>query len=430
MSSLLLVLATGDSPLTIDDALALAARKNAELEVARADRDAAAADYHQSFSGVLPRLDLTGSYEYQLPFNFYTTVANSPVNQGAWGGTASLDVSWTFFDGLGSWNLIDSTRLKATAAVKQYAETELRVAYEVTRRFYEVAKQERALQVRRDAERLSQELVERADALFKAGRGTKADTFNARVNLGNDQLAVKAQMAALVRARADLAVVLGLSSDAALEIAVAGPVSGAAPPSLEDPPPLAELLGMALKARPLLAADRLSADATEADVTRAQAAYWPTFSVSAQFQYESPQFVGTTNVPPDFAWFVGVGITGKFNIYAGGETRAGVERAQAQARRARATLEQARETVSAEVTVAREQVVTLAAAVTMAQAILDAADRALQFTRDKLEAGLASQLEVRDAAAKLAQARLTWVNSVVDLVVARADLNRAVGGSL
>ena len=81
-------------------------------------------------------------------------------------------------------------------------------------------------------------------------------------------------------------------------------------------------------------------------------------------------------------------------------------------------------------TVARERVATIAGQVATVRQILDASEQALRATRERLEAGVGSQLEVRDATLKLEQARLSWVNTVIDLVVARADLNRAVGGSL
>ena len=58
----LLRLATMAGPLTLDDALALAAKRNADLQVARADQDAAAVDARESYKGVLPRLDLNGTF--------------------------------------------------------------------------------------------------------------------------------------------------------------------------------------------------------------------------------------------------------------------------------------------------------------------------------------------------------------------------------
>jgi outer membrane protein TolC len=54
----------------------------------------------------------------------------------------------------------------------------------------------------------------------------------------------------------------------------------------------------------------------------------------------------------------------------------------------------------------------------------------VRLAQQRLEAGAATQLEVRDAALKLTQAKLTLVNARIDAIVARADLNRAAGGSL
>ena len=61
---------------------------------------------------------------------------------------------------------------------------------------------------------------------------------------------------------------------------------------------------------------------------------------------------------------------------------------------------------------------------------LGAAEQGLSLARQRLEAGLASQLEVRDATLKLTQAELSLVQARIDHAVAAADLNRAVGGAL
>jgi len=403
------------APLSLDEALALAAKRNVELEVARADRQLAAVDYGQSHSGVLPRLDLSGNGDYQYAQANKGGLTVGITSGSEWVWSYEVALSWTLFDGLASWNLISSARTKAVAAERQLDEAVLRVAFEVTRRFYEVVKQQRALQVRREAASLSAELVDRADSLFSAGRGTKADTYNARVNLGNDQLAVQSQMALLARARADLGLVLGLASDAGLEVLTPSMVTDPDPRLLAEPPPLAELVEKALKGRPLLAAGKLSTESADFEIARAEGAYWPTLALQAAFSQQAPGYVGQANFNP-FQYLATGGVTLTYNLYAGGETRAGVERAEVQARRARAQLEQGREVVSAEVTSAREAVMALAPSVATARTILGAAEKALQFARD--------------ATVKLSQAKLAWVTTVVDFVVARADLNRAVGGSL
>jgi outer membrane protein len=433
-------------PLTLDDALALAAKRNSDLELARVDREAAVVESRASYQGVLPRLDLNAGFGHQWqgaqqqvnvipnptpPPDFVREAVIFDSNDsGAY--SFGLALSWTLFDGLSSWNLIASSRTKSAAAQRQLDESSLRVSFEVTRRFYELVKQERSLDVLRETAALSAELVKRADALFTAGRGTKADTYSARVNLGNDENAVRAQIATVVRARADLAIVLGLTSEAGLEVAPPTPVAGLERPPAQELPPLSALLTTARKSRPLLSALKLSGEAADRDISRAQGAYWPVLGLQASYVRQTPDLGGSFGLFGDLSnqYTTLAQVTLSWNLFAGGETRAGVQRAEVQARRTQALLQQAEQTVSAEVTVARESVATLADSVTTVQQILDAAEKGLRFSRERLDAGVGSQLEVRDAALKLAQARLTWVNTVVNLVVARADLNRAVGGTL
>ncbi len=275
----LLRLAAMAGALTLDDALALAAKRNADLEIARADQEAAASDARASYQGVLPRLDLAGNFGRQFlgaqqqvnvipnptpPPDFVRVPVTFPANDfGVY--QLGLTATWTFFDGLASWKLIDSSKARAEAARRQYDESALRVAFLVTQRFYDVLKQQRALEVLRETEAVSAELVKRADALFAAGRGTKADTYSARVNHGNDQIAVRTQAAVLVQSRSDMAVALGLTSDAGLEFAPPAPLAGPGLPALEEPPPLPALLAAARKNRPLLSAEKLSVDAADLD---------------------------------------------------------------------------------------------------------------------------------------------------------------------
>ena len=426
-------------PLTLDDALALAARRNADLEVSRADQEAAAVDARQSYQGVLPRLDLSGAFgrvfqgsQQQVASGIVP--ANSPARISPATDSGSYQFAfalrWTLFDGLASWDLISSSRTREAAARRQYDESSLQVAFDVTRRFYEVVKQQRALEVLRETAALSAELVKRADALFAAARGTKADTYSARVNQGNDQIAARSQIAVLARARADLASVLGFTSDAGLEVAPPSPVAGPGKSVVQEQPPLPALLASARKNRPLLSARKLSGEAADKDISRAQGAYWPVIGLEADYQRGPATALGGENGLFGSAYTVQVLGTLNFNLFAGGETRAGVQRAEVQARRAQALVEQAEQTVSAEVTSAHAQVEALSDSVATAQENLDAAEKGLRFARERLDAGVGNQLEVRDATLKLSQAKLTAFNTVVDLVVSRADLNRAVGGSL
>jgi outer membrane protein TolC len=235
-----------------------------------------------------------------------------------------------------------------------------------------------------------------------------------------------------VRARTDLAVILGLAPDAVPEVAPPETVAGPGPPPTTEPPPLAALLAQARKARPLVDSLRLAGRAADREITSAQGAYWPVLGLAARYGRGATELGGDFGLfgKPSNQYEAVVQATLALNLFAGGETRAAVERAEVQARRAQALLEQGEQAVAGEVANAREQVATLADSVVTVREVLDAAEQGLRLARERLEAGVGSQLEIRDAALKLELARLTWVSVVIDLVVARADLNRAVGGGL
>ena len=430
--------------LTLDDALAVAAKNNADLEIARAVREVAAVDLYQSWSGVLPRLDLAGAFGR----TYYADQKSVQPVPGPSGGIdlvvvptpafevasnqLGLTLKWILFDGLASWKRISAARASAQAPDRPLDESTLQIAFEVTRRFYEVVKQDSILKVRLEAASRSEELVRRADALYAAGRGTKADTFSARVNLGIDRIAVETQRAAVVRARTDLALALGLSRADDLEVVAPGPVAGPGVPAVEEPEPLADLLERARRNRPLLSAKGSAAAAADLQIAQARGGFWPVLGVQGIYQRSSPELAGSYGVlgEPSRQYVATAQVTLAWNLFQGRETLAAEQRAEILARRARVEAAQAEQAVSSEVARARENAVTLYRSSALAQDNLVAADQGLALARERLEAGVASQLEVRDATQKLAEAKLGLVSALVDHAVARADLNRALGGSL
>jgi outer membrane protein TolC len=436
--------AAGAAALTLDEALAIAAKGNADLGIARATRDAAAVDLYQSYSGILPRLDLAGAFgpqHYAPQKSVYPVPSGSGVDLVVSTVPSAFDVEshqlgltlrWTFFDGMASWNRIASSEASARAADRQLDESTLQVSFEVTRRFYEAVKQERILAVREEAAARSEELVKRADALYAAGRGSKADTFAARVNLANDRIAVQGQRDAVLRARTDLAVSLGRDADPDLEVVAPAGIAGPGLPSLEEPAPLAVLLERARRARPLVAARRSAVASADSQVSLARGGFWPVLGLQGSYQRAGPYLGGSYGVfgAPDHQYVATGQVTLSWSLFQGRETLAAEQRAEVQARRARVEAGQAEQQVSAEIARARSAVLTLSRSAALAQDSLASAQQGLELARDRLEAGVASQLEVRDATQKLAEAKLALVSALVDHAVARADLNRALGGSL
>lgn len=438
------------APLTLDEALAEAARANPDLLVARAQADSAGVDRSASWAGVLPRLDLTAAFGRDF-IGAQRRVSTVPVGiDPATGATLFQQIAVTtpaadfadyslgltlqlpLFDGARSWNAIARAGALARSADRNLDEARLGVAFDVTRRFYALVKAEESLRVLVETVQRSEELVQRADALFAAGRGPKSDTYAARVNLQNDRIAVEGQRALVALARADLSLALGRRAEAALSVVPPAPVTGPGFSGAAEPPPEDALMERARKSRPLLASRAEAWRAADLGVSVAKGAWWPVIGAQAAYTRQGPILSGADGVYGDPArqYVANAQIYLQWNLFQGRKTLTDQESAEIQARRARVLAEQAEQQVSAEIARARASLLAQSRSAALALESLSAAEQGVALARQRLEAGAANQLEVRDASLKLTQAKLALVNARVDTVVARADLSRAVGGAL
>jgi outer membrane protein TolC len=431
--------ALAETPITLDDALARAARANPDLAVAREDAATARADVTASRAGVLPRLDLTSSFGHTFtgraaePRLIPNPITGELDELGAASDDEAYSLGLQLSQPLFDWEVfrdVGRASSQARAAGRQLDEASLSVAFEVARRFYELLRAERTLAVLEGTAARSEELVARADALFAAGRSPRSETFTARVNLGNDRIAVEAQRARVDVARSGLAQVLGESAPPDLTAVPTPSVSG--PPAAAPPPPLEAVLETARARRPALAAQAALVDAADAAVSGAKGGYLPTVRAQASYGRQGQELYkdGGVYADPSEEYQATAQVVLSWNLFEGRRTAATVARAESSARRARANQERTVTAVEKEIADAHATAAARARQVALSAANLEVAAQALALARERLDAGLATQLEVRDASLNLTQAELSLVEARIDHTVALADLARAAGGPL
>lgn len=446
----LLALATAAAPpLSLDDALGEASRRSPELALARAHAAEAGVERFASYAGVLPRLDVTARFghnfagERTLVTAFPTSidpVTGQPVFEQsavAIPATDSADYSveataqLLLFDGGRNWRTIERARVLERAAGRNVDEASLAVSFDVTLRFYEAIKAQESLRVLEEAAARSEELLRRSEALFEAGRAGRLDVLAARGNLGTDRIAVERARARLDQARAELARSIGHESSGELVLKTPEWLQGPLTAS-EEPPTEVALLARARADRPLLASHRENVRASQLGESIAAGAWFPSVSGKAGYTRQGPNLSGQSGVYGPLArqYTATAQLVASWNLFDGRQTLASVERAAVATRVAHAEADRASQQVAAEIARARASVVALARAARVAAENVGAAEQGVAVARDRLEAGAASQLEVRDASLKLTEGRLSLLEARIDEVVARADLNRAVGGSL
>jgi outer membrane protein len=413
-------------PLTLDDALAEAARANHDLRIARVERDRARTDVYGSYSGVLPRLDLSAGFGRSFFGAQEGLAAQEEGNH-----QLALVLRQPIFDGFASWRRIAAAKAGERAAERQLDEGGLAIAFDVVRRFYEVVKADESVRVLEETVRRSEEVLARAEGLFEAGRAPKTDVIAAQVNLENDRINAEVQRGRAALARADLAEALGRDAREELRVVLPSTVTGPLP-GAGEPPPLDALAALARSRRPLLAARQELVTASERSLEGARGAYWPVLSAQAAYTRSATELGGGDGVfgNPARQYVATAQLVLSWNLFSGREITANARRAEADVRRSAIELEQSETQVAAELARARATAVALGRAARIAQTALAAAEEGQRAARERFEVGVANQLEIRDAELKLTQARLALLNARVDEVVARADLARATGGAL
>lgn len=452
------LLAAGPAtPLTLDEALELAAKSNVDLRLAGLQGETAGVDAYASYANVLPRLDVTSSFvrSYYGPQQIVTTAPQQvgtdpntglPVysfskfvqqevelpGQNVNNYTLGVTLQQPLFDGLRGPRLIERAKWGETAATKQVDETALNVSFEVTRRFYEVVKADRGIAVLEESVARSDDFVRRTDALFEAGRVPKSDALTARVNLANDRISLESQRARATQARVDLAVAVGVPSEAIGPVAAPFDVDRTGP-AVPEPPPVPGLIEKAKSARPAFSRAQALVEQARVDSRLASWDRWPVMTGSLSYNRNGPTLASWSHGvwgDPTRQYVATAQLSVQWNLFNGRQTSANEQRAAINERTAWAQAAQLAVQVEGELVRARSNVIALNHSVELAEESIRAAEEGVRLAQQRLEVGAATQLEVRDANLKLTQAKLTLVDARIDALVARADLNRATGGAL
>ena len=432
MSALVLAVVLSATPIELDRARALA-RENTQALTAVLQADTAGEDVRTARAGLLPRLDasLGAGFDYNGVQRIYTIV---PLEDGTTlrqardveaaaypGFNFGLTLGQVIYD-RGLWARLRQSGAQHESLKGQAQEQRDTSELEGIQRFFALFRTQSNIQVLEANVRRSEQQLERARALFQAGRVGKAEELAAQVNLGNDRISVAVQQAQLASDRALLATWLALPG--------AEPLSAVDPGVMrEEPVPpvsLEQALEDARTHRPLLMALRQQLRAAELQEVIAHAGYLPRVNFQAQYGRAGPN-AEVVFLDPQRQHSVSAGVGLSWNLFAGLSTQSQTRRAQYQSKIAELSLLQAERDLEAAVAQTHATVLAQINATALAATNRKAAADALVLAEERFNAGVSSTLEVRDAQLKLTQAELTLLQNRIDVERARFALMRAMG---
>ncbi len=420
--------ALAQDALTLTQALHAAADHNRSLQSAASSTREAAVRVSQALSAYFPRVSLVESWQRgdQPVFVFSSLLAsreftaanfaidslNSPSPSGFFHGAALLEQ--VIFDGGRTRASVEAARLRHDIAGLSASDATDVVALSTTEAYGRVLSAQAAGRAADAALTAAEEDQRRATLRRDAGSLNEADLLAITVHAA-DMRQRRIQAAAdVVIAKAQLNRLMGAPIDRDYEVEEPAPtaLSAAATP--------AALFAEADTSRPDI--QRAAAAERLADTARRQArsSWYP--QVAAQAEVEAN---GTHLGDRASSWIVGGEVRWIFST--GGAERAERSAAVEAASRARIEREDARAAAQVEIVTALQRLESALARQQLAQTAVAQARESDRIIRDRFEAGLAGTNDVLRAAAAVLDAESQRTSALVDALVSRATLDRAIG---
>lgn len=408
--------------LTLDDALALAKKRNKSLVAERARVAQAQTNLSSAWARLLPTIAAQGKYtRNNVEFIFPAAPIIDPVTMMQTGMTAPLVIQpVNQLDGAISFNAplivpaaypgLQAVKSNIAAAEANFDLSENELLFGVAQAFYAAAIADEVLVARRSSIDVTRATLKNAQTRMSAGTVTRVDVDRAELALLRaEQMEREARHGREQAYRA-----LGTL------IQIDGPFRAKAPGTIIVSPPPQDL-DMALKLRPEFRALELSAKAADLQATTDAWRWSPQISAfgnARKFNYDN-------FARKDYSWAVGLQLD--WVLYDGGARDAERHLADAQEDESRARAEVLRDNIRDDLATGRSLVDTKLQAVGAATRSVELARETIELVRTQYEAGTVTQVDLLQAQDGLVGAQEALAQARFDLAVADLTLRKTAG---
>jgi outer membrane protein TolC len=412
----------GNQPITLAQALELARRNNHDLQVSLLELERSRYALREAEASLLPTLGIST--------NLTRSQSSSGQLQEALTGPnnfrSSTDRPSTVFTSQAqlSYDLYSSGSGKATrnAAREQVRFNELAVEtrsedirLNVTTDYYNLQQSDEQVRITRSAVTNSEASLRDAEALERAGVGTRFDVLRSQVNLANAQQDLTNARSQQQIARRQLATRISLAQG--INISAADPVqlAGLWNQSLE------QSIVLAFQNRPELQQQLAQRNINEQQRRQALAQLGPQISLVASYDLLD-QFDDSISVTDGYSF----GVRATLSLYDGGAARARANQQKVNIAIAETQFSEQRNQIRFQVEQAFSNQQSNLENVQTANTALEQAREALRLARLRFQAGVGTQTDVINSENDLTRAEGNRVTAILDYNRALAQLQRSV----
>jgi len=422
-------------PLALEAAVAAGIEASPALHASLMRAESASAKAREIAAGRLPSFKLGGGYTRLSeipPFAVSLPLFPNPivVSQNYFNSfSLRLGVQQPLFTGFRLQAGEESARLLERSAGQDLEKDRAELVFQIKSVYWGLA---RARELERLIDKNIRQLGEHLKdvrAFFDQGLLTKNDVLRAELELSNAELMkIDARNAAEITL-STLNSLMGWPLDTDVDLTtspgdrpqpetgtVGGQVLAGDRPRVEE----------ALERRPELKSAEFRIRASEQGVKAARAGYYPQVFLAGNYYYLRPnprllpaldKFRGT--------WDIGISVS--FDIWNWGQTRSQAEQARAQLAQARDARKLLEDRAILEITQSRLNLARALDKIKLAGLTVTQAEENLRVTRERFKQGVALSVDVLDADVALLRAQVNRTQAAIDLELARASLDKAMG---
>lgn len=418
---------TGDL-YTLDRCIRIALENNPQIEIARKQVEVRQAAVLGSYTGVMPQLTAN------LVNANRTTSGDTPVIvegvklQDAPGSTRTnysnnVFLRMNLYNGGRNWNTIRRERQLVDNQKLGQVSTENQVTVDVKTGYYSLLRAMRLREVAEENVRLNEEQLRRSQSMYEIGSVARVDVLGARANLGAARINLQNQDNAVLRARAELANVMGIASSDAFRII--DPLEGGALDTTASMA-LQDALRMADLTNPAIQRDEGGIRSALLQTKMARGGLWPTVSGSIGYSRSGVRFQDVYGTY-DKNWRLSFNVNLSMPILNGTQTYADISQAQTQQLIAEETLRQTRRATSLTIRRALLDLDTAREVIALSGDNIAASEESLRLAEERYRVGSGTLLDVFNAQEALARAKSDLAGAQYDYLIAQATLDGALG---
>lgn len=415
-------------PLSLKEAIAAGLETSPALHASKMKVESTAAKSREIAAGRLPSFKFGGGYTRlsEIPaFALSLPIFPNPivVSQNYFNNfNLRLSVQQPLFTGFRLLAGEESARMLEQSASQDMEKDRADFVFAVKSAYWGLARAREFEKAIDENIRRVEEHLKDVGAFFEQGMLTKNDVLRAELEVSNARLMkIDAGNAAEI-ALTTLNSLIGWPLDTDVDLTTSPGDSsavGARPPGGARPQ-------IDVARRPDIKAADFRIRASELGIKAARAGYYPQVFLAGNYYYLRPN----PRILPALDKFRGtwdVGISVSFDIWNWGQTKSQTDQAQAQLEQARDARKILEDQAVLEITQARLALESAREKICVAAQSVAQAEENLRVTRERFAHGVASSTDVLDADVALLQAQINRTQSAIDMAIAQARLEKAMG---